>query len=306
MRKFINLSLLVCICNTGLSQKTRLCLHLTSGNEYTQQINSIASITQYVNGQDISIIMGLDSKITYKVTAVTNGCYDMDVYYTALKMVMKMQQMSIEFSSEKTEDTDPLSNVLAKMIGKPFQVKMTSAGKLLDVQNAENIITTIIDNYKDLPEAKKEQIKAQLIEAYGNESFKGNIEMVMAVFPGKNKVNIGDKWNVNTNLKSGFAANVLSEYEFCESGTNYALIKGNSKIVSSNKDAYITSNEIPMRYDINGEMTSDIKIEKDTGWIIEATFKQYITGNSFIKTNPQTTDEMKVPVSMKNQLKIIQ
>jgi len=127
--------------------------------------------------------------------------------------------------------------------------------------------------------------------------------MVTAIFP-DNPVNKGDKWTIKTNLESGMAALMTTEYEFTDLGSDYAMIKGNSVIETEDKDAYIESNGMPMKYDLTGSMISEIKVDKETGWIIEANINQEIKGDAYIKGNPQLPNGMKIPMIMKNEMTI--
>ena len=51
-------------------------------------------------------------------------------------------------------------------------------------------------------------------------------------------------------------------------------------------------------------MDSEIKVDKNTGWIIEAIINQSITGDAYIKENPQLPNGMKIPMTMINEMVI--
>jgi len=147
------------------------------------------------------------------------------------------------------------------------------------------------------------RLKAQIINAYGGKALKGNIESVTAIYP-DNPVGIGDQWTVNTNLEAGMTGKVTSDYEFVELAEDYALIKGESTIETADKDAYIESNGMPMKFDMNGSMTSEIKVEKKSGWIVEALIHQEMEGVAHIKENEQLPEGMKIPMSISSESKI--
>src|SRR5690625_4306784 len=150
---------------------------------------------------------------------------------------------------------------------------------------------------------QKDKKKIQIINSYKGEELKSNIEMITAIYP-DSPVNRGDKWTINTKLESGMSANMTTDYEFAELTSEYALIKGKSTIVTADKDAYIESNGMPMKYDLTGSMDSEIKVDKNTGWIIEATINQKIEGDTYIKENPQLPNGMKIPKTMINDMVI--
>jgi len=218
-------------------------------------------------------------------------------------MSMQMPQGLMEFSSEKNDANDIFSTILGAMKNKAFGVTMSKTGKITDVKNVEALWSTAIDKFDQLPEMQKEQVKAQIMKAYGAEALKGNIEMVTAIYP-DSPANKGDKWTINTKLESGMSANMTTDYEFVELTSEYALIKGKSTIETADKDAYIESNGMPMKYDLTGSMESEIKVNKNTGWIIEAKINQKIGGDTYIKENPQLPNGMKIPMTMINEMVI--
>lgn len=176
-------------------------------------------------------------------------------------------------------------------------------GKVKEVSGIEKLFSGIFEKFPQLPEAQKEQLKQQLDKAYGENAFKGNIEMVTAIFP-DHPVEKGDKWKINTELESGMAIDMETNYEYQgNEGANY-LIRGESVLKTQDKDAYVEANGMPLKYDMEGVMTSDIRIDKESGWIVEAKINQEIKGDAHIKDNPQIPGGMTIPMTMVNEMEI--
>ena len=75
-----------------------------------------------------------------------------------------------------------------------------------------------------------------------------------------------------------------SEYRLEKVAKDYLTIIGTSNISTNGlQDAIIqsTSGEL-MKYNLTGMATSNIKIDRNTGWVIEATIKQTFKGKSII------------------------
>lgn len=303
MRKIFNLILLFIAFTSCQSQEANLTLNLDEGKEYRQVINSKATINQDINGQEIDMIMSIKGGMLYKVVSVNPSDYDLDVKYENLSMIMELPQGKMEFSSDNNDGQDVFSTLLSKMTDNTFNVKMAKNGKILEVRNIEILIESLFEDFTHIPEHQLAQFKTQMTKAYGADAFKGNIEMVTAIFP-DNPINKGDKWTIKTKLESGMAALMTTEYEFTKLGNDYAIIKGNSVIETEDQDAYIESNGMPMRYDLTGSMISEIKVDKETGWIIEANINQEIKGDAYIQENPQMPSGMKIPMTMKNEITI--
>lgn len=303
MKTIFTLILTVFVLTSYQTQNSDLSLKLEKGKEYKQITNSKATIIQEVNGQKMNMVMTIKGTMTFLVKDITENGYNMDAKFEELSMSMQMPQGLMEFSSEKNDANDIFSTILGAMKDKAFGITMSKTGKITDVKNVEALWSTAINTFDQLSEMQKEQIKAQIMKAYGGEALKGNIEMVTAIYP-DSPVNRGDKWTINTKLESGMSANMTTDYEFAELTSEYALIKGKSTIVTADKDAYIESNGMPMKYDLTGSMDSEIKVDKNTGWIIEATINQKIEGDTYIKENPQLPNGMKIPMTMINDMVI--
>ena len=290
--------IILVILTSGKAQKVELKLDLKEGTEYYQISDVTMSVSQDYNGMKMDIETTLTGEMSFFVKNKKGTEYNIDVKHKKLEMSMQLPQGKMEFSSENDNPQDIFSLILKEMVNKPFFIRMTDKGKVVEVKNTDTLFNSI---YKIMPstvsDAKKEQIKAQMKKSYGDEAFKGNLEMASAIFP-DHPVNIGDKWEIKTELNSTAPSRITTIYEFVEDNTNYYLIKGNGKINSINKDTYFETNGMQMKYDLTGTMTSTMKIEKKTGWIIEATINQDINGKSHIKSNSQMPEGMDIPISI--------
>ena len=227
----------------------------------------------------------------------------MEGRYESLIMKMSLPNGEMKFSSEKNDEKGIFSTILGTMKNKPFLVKMTNTGKVNEVKNIEAVFSNMFDKFPQLSDVQKQQIQGQLMQAYGEKAFKGNIEMCSAIFT-DTPVSNGDKWTINTQLEAGMSAKMETVYELKDITDSYYQILGNSKIETADKDAYIESNGMPLKYDMTGTMTSDIKIDKKTGWTISAMINQSIKGTAYVKDNPQMPGGMTIPMTMINEMTI--
>jgi len=285
------------------AQGTELALRLQKGKAYKQVSNSTVIIDQDINGEKVNLEMMVKSSLSFMVKSIRGNSYNMEVVYESLGLDMKLPQVSMSFDSEKNDEQDIFSTILSEMKNRPFKVKMSKQGKIEEVEEMESIFEAAFQKFSQLPEAKLAQMKGQLIKAFGEESFVGNSQMITAIFP-QNAVALGDTWSIDTDFKSGMSARVSSSYTLEKVTRKEIFISGNSKIVSTDKDTYFESNGVSLKYDLTGTMGSEIKIDKSTGWVIEATIGQDIAGDSFIEESLLMPDGMKIPMSMKNKMVI--
>lgn len=301
MKRIFHLLIALVLFTTCQAQKQKLELNLTKGEIYTQKMESNVSILQSVNGQQVNMNMSINAKMAYKVTDIQNAVYDMEVSYESLIMKMSLPNGTMEFSSEKEDENDIFSTILGTMKNKPFLVKMTKAGKVNEVKNIEAVFSNMFDKFPQLNDVQKQQIKGQIMQAYGEKAFKGNMEMCSAIFP-DSPVAKGDKWTINTQLEAGMSAKMETVYELKEMSDSHYQIFGNSKIETADKDAYIESNGMPLKYDMAGTMTSDIKIDNKTGWTKSALIDQSLKGTAYVKDNPQIPGGLTIPMTMNNKM----
>ncbi|GET26070.1 DUF6263 family protein [Prolixibacter sp. NT017] len=286
---------------TCQAKKTELSLHLQQGKSYTQVMNSHINIDQQVQGQQMKIQMDIKGSITYKVTAVTAAGYDMDVQYDSLSMAMQMPQGTMNFSSEKNDASDIFSSVLKSMKNRPFQVKMTQKGEITEVKNLSKLFESMFADFPQLPEQQKAQMKAQLVRSYGEDAFKGNVEKSLAIYPDK-PVAKGDTWVIENKQTSGMPLKITTTYTYKADEANDYLITGDSKINTVDNDQYVENNGMQMKYNMDGSMTSEIRVDKKTGWIKDAKLSQEMQGTTTVKANAQMPNDMQIPITMHNEM----
>jgi hypothetical protein len=303
--KRILILLLLCIgASVCHAQKENLQLNLTKGETYMQNMTSSVSIVQNLNGQEMKIGMVVAGLMSYEVKDITNSIYQMDVKYKSLTMSMTMPNgTKVAFSSEKNDETDLFSSVLGQMKDIAFQVTMTKSGRINEVTNVEALFNSVFAKFPQLSEAQKNQLRTQLMQAYGDKAFRGNLEMTSAIFPDA-PVAKGEKWTIKTKLEAAMHCNLESVYELKEANDVFCVIAGETAISSVDKDLYVKANGMDVKYDLNGTMSSQIKVDRKSGWVIETKIAQLIKGTSHIKDNPQVPGGMIIPMSMTNDMVI--
>ena len=262
-------------------------------------MQSASTIKQDINGQKINIDIAISGKTAFKVTNLKDTVYDMTVSYERLAMNMKLPNGNMTFDSDKKDDNDIFSTILGAIKGKQFSMKMTKVGKIVEVKNLDSTFENLLDQFPKFSSQQKQQIKTQLLQAYGEKAFKGSYEMATNIYS-NSAVEKGNTWIIITKLESGMAATLKTTYEFKGKIENYNLIIGNGKFETLDKDAYTQINGMPARYDLTGTMNSTLKVDVKTGWIIEAKVNQSMSGNAEIKENPNLPGGLTIPMSFEN------
>lgn len=297
MRKFIGLFVALVLCTAAFAQKEKLELNLTKGETYPQKSVVNASIVQTIQGMPQTIEMTCTGLTHFKVLEVKDSNYKMEVQYK--KLIMKLQTMNgtMEFNSESKDENDIFSRLMASLVDQAFYIQMNKQGKVSEVTGIDPIFSNMFAKYPQLSEAQKEQMKSQMLQSFGEKALKSNIEICSAIFP-ESAVAIGEKWLVKTQLEGNIAADVESNYELKECKASTCLISGTSTITSTNKDRYVQTNGMPLKYDLSGTINSEITINKTNGWILEAKVKQVLSGNAQIQDNPNLPGGMTIPMTI--------
>ena len=211
--------------------------------------------------------------MSFLIKDINEDGYLMVAKYENLSMYMKMPQGDIEISSEENDDNNPLSSILREIKGKTFEVEMSKKGEINEVRNFDAIMEPIVKRFNDFPAEQKEQMKEQMMDAYGDKAIKSSLEMITAFYPDK-PLKKHDKWTKKTNLESGMSMVVSTDYQVVDLTSNYALIKGNALVKAPDKDANAETNGMPMQFDFAGTTLSEIKVDLKSCWIIAAKNKK--------------------------------
>jgi len=301
MRNILLLLTLTTFIQTTSGQKQRLRFDLTVGQSYYHSAQAASSITQDLNGQKMTIDATISGKMVFKIAGKKDSVYVMNVTYQQLDITMKLPNGNMTFSSEKKDENDIFSNILAAIKGKTFLVKMTDVGNVVEVQNLDSIFESLFENFPQLSVVQKQQIKGQLLQAYGENAFRGNFEMVTAIYT-NSPVEKGNSWTIKTKLESGMAAVLTTTFELKDRSENYNLIIGKGQIETADKDAYIQVNGMPTKYNLTGTMNSTLKVDNKTGWLLESKINQSIAGNAEIKDNPKLPGGLIIPMSIETEM----
>jgi hypothetical protein len=299
MKKLLTLALILSATLCVQAKKYKLALNLEVGKEYIQKSNAKMTITQNFNGMPIEIGMNIKGDYVFKVIGAENNQYDMEVKYRAVEMEMESAQGKSSFSSNKASDQDIMSTMLSRMIDKPFKMIMGQNGKVIEIKGIDNLFGGMFEGF-DITQQQKDQILAQLKQSYGAKAFKGSFEQITAIYP-EGKVKLGKKWTTETNIEAGMSVHVTTNFELKAANTEYFLLHGEGDLSSNPNSPFVKQNGMDMKILLDGNLTSDIKIDRKTGWIMDATIVQNLSGNTELKASEQMPEGMSIPMTIKSK-----
>ena len=280
----------------------RLALNLEKGTTYFQHTTATLTINEDVNGQKIDINTTISGTMSFKVIDKSGSDFLLETAYTELGMTMKTPNGEISFSSKKpADDKDVFSVLLRNMLNHAFTITIQPNGKIKEIKGIDSMWNNIMTGLPEMDETKKTQILNQLKQSYGENSLRGNIEQITAIFPDA-KVKINDVWENKVELKSTMVSLLTNHFKLVAYDKQFATIDDSANMKTT--DAETQVNGLPAVYNLNGTTISKIKIDAKTGWVTEAEMRLHLKGTVDIKDNPQVPGGLSIPMEMKSVSKV--
>jgi hypothetical protein len=277
------------------AQKSRPRLHLTSGQTYYLESNDTSTSLQSIGGRENKVNTIITLRIAFNVTGITDTLYSLEARYQSLAMKIKLADTTLNMSSEMNSKPDTPSVIMSRIVNNPFVVTITSGGKIQSIKNLDKLVTGACSDFPLVDSAKKKKVTDQFVNAFGEGSVKGLLEMGIAVFPDR-PIAKYDRWMLNSVISSPASAQVHASYQLVDLTPGFYFIKGEGTIGSEKQAKPVDLNGMPATYDLNGSLLNEIKIDPKTGWIIQIKLKQLIEENIEILDNPKIPGGMTVPM----------
>jgi len=286
------------------AQKFKPALNLVKDNIYYLSANSNSTITQTISGQQNKINITLNWKMSFKVTVVADSLYSLDASYQSLSVKIEQAAGLVDFDSKRNDPQDKPSMVFAAIINKPLKVEVTKSGKVKSVSDAGKLIRDAIASVPQLDTTQQAQVKALLTQYFEPETLTGYIETGVSIFPAA-PVAKDDKWIID--IKRGTPAKMTFNinYQLTDIVKDLYLVHGEGKLSTDKNASPVQINGMPVKYNLNGSLISDIRLDKTTGWASSIRTTQLMVGDMQIQDNTQLPGGMSIPVSFNTDVTIL-
>lgn len=301
MKKTLTLLLLIASVSC-YAQKAKLELSLKLDSTYYLTNNASMTIIEDMPNNKMVFTMTFGGKMAHKVIAVKDSVYELSAFYENLIMSLDLGGKKMMDVNTELNRQDPVSRMMATMLHKPLTVVINKKGKVLEIKNADSLYTHLFDGFSQISEEKKAQFKKQMESSFGAESLKSGFQDAFAVLP-SSTVGINDSWIATTLMKSIVKAEVSTTYKLKGITDGSYLIHGDAIVQSDGLGTFAELNGFPMRMrNTKGSVTSDIKVDKTTGWIIESKTLKKINADVDIKDSPNVPGGVTFPISITGDL----
>ncbi len=273
------------------SKKVHPRLHLEKGKIYTLSSQSSFKAQQDAQGEKIQTEMISSSEMQFKVKDIKDNVYHMEARYIALDITFNING-NIRHMTAEDENNPYYQLMKAMFLENSFDIYLTPEGKVLRVEGIEEMFDKGLDAL-DIGLLQKQQIKQQMLNAYGPDAFKGAFERLFHIFPDK-AIGPNDTWQISVKAKALVPYTFQMTYRLAETGPDYYLIDGKGDMQV--KDTVVQLNGYTYRYKLTPEISSRHKIEKSSGWIIEGKIRQDMNG--LIEVGQSKDRMIEVPTEM--------
>ncbi len=295
----IKLTLLLLLsCTIGFAQKQTIALNLQKDSTYYMNSNTSVTITQDIAGAKQVISTIISGRVSNKVISIKDSLYEMEVQFKSLGLHLDLPNGRVlDFNSTNKEKQNVFAKLLNSLLDKPFSLTIAQSGRVVSVKGIDKIFYGMMTAFPEVSEQQKLQFMKQMEQSFGEKAIKERFQSSFAIFP-STKVNLGDKWVVNTVMKSAIPFNISATYTFKNMDSDAYFIHGDAIITDSKKDVdYHEIKGLPMRYtNVQGNVTVDLKLDKKTCWIREAKITRLVKGMVLIKDNPKVPGGTSFPM----------
>ncbi|RYE56971.1 MAG: hypothetical protein EOP48_06830 [Sphingobacteriales bacterium] len=178
---------------------------------------------------------------------------------------------------------------------------MSNTGRIIKTEKLDILFNDLFKNMPESAEEVKVMMRKSLTNAYGDSAIRKSAELTSALYPGK-AVKEGDSWAAeNSGGNNIMTPKVKGLYTLDKiSGSEY-LISNKSTIELKNNADAVEMNNFSMKYAVSGTMTSNSKVDRKTGMIMEMKALQNISGVIKLKTS-SSPEEIEMPIKATNNI----
>jgi hypothetical protein len=294
----IILYLFILSLNSVFSQILQLNLEVGKSYKHTNKITTNLVEESFGNFNEYK--MNMEGEISFLVKDKQGELYEIEANFDRIRVSTSIPGMDFVIDSDSIDKSNVFSLIMNRFTKENFSFSMNQSGFIENI-NMDNLFNNVFNDFPEIPKSERLVILYNLKQSFGEQTFKGSIEMITAIFS-PHPVNLNDKWTNKIKLVSNGSATTLhNEFQLIEYNDEYAVIEGTSKAIQDDdNNPFVKENEELVRNSMNGTMTSKIKIDAKSGWIIESNIEQDFDGLIEKKRKEDSKLILKIPISMKN------
>jgi hypothetical protein len=299
MKMNLSIVLLIAAAFGCKSEPEKITIKLQKGQAYSQHMSLTSSNEQTINGAKTASTTISESESRLEVMEVKDTVYTLKVTFG--KIATKMVKDGDTIDTSKGAAGNPTTELLPKLNGKSYTMLMSHTGRVLEVKGLDAAFDDLFNNMPVAAEAVKVMMRKSLASVYGDSAIRKTAEMSSALYPAKAVVQ-GDTWAAeNSGGNSILTPKVKGIYTLDKVTNSEYLISNKSTIEVKNSPTPVEMNNFSMKFAVSGTMTSNSKVDRKTGMILEMKAVQNISGVVNLKS-PSLPEEIVMPIKAKNEI----
>jgi hypothetical protein len=232
------------------------------------------------------------SVMSFKVVLLTETGAKLEAQFLTLKNRSQSILGELIMDSEGEGDNDR-NKAFKAITRKSFFVIMDKNGKVLDVENSENLWSGIKSLGLDPEDEKK--LRESLGQWLNKNALISNVEQAM-VYYDAGKVSPGDTWYSKNQFPMDFPIQIDNTWNLFALNGSTATVKASGIYLTTNKDKVLTlPNGMKTKVDLKGNQELVSTVETKTGWPTELRIVAALNGKMTMLAGGFLPQDMELP-----------
>lgn len=294
------LFLLIVILFYSCKEKHSYELDLKENVTYIQSTIIDTDLEQEINGESVYTNTRNTYQTKFKVISKTDSTITLNTRLSSMYLKINNLNSNITFSSESKDTTNIFNKIFKNMMNRDFIIVVNKKGKILKVENFNNIFSKIFDNLPEIDEEKKQAFMFQVQQYLNEDYFKKMPIFGNDLYPSES-VSLKDTWKSNTSMiNNGIEIINNSELKLKTHKPKYVIITFEGEIYTNNN---IDENINPIF--LKGTTNGAYKILPKSGWLKEATIIQNMEGFTETPISINSKSVIKSPIKIDTKITIV-
>ena len=282
-------------CSSGSKSDSKFFyFNLEKGKSYNYEI--VMDMDQEMMGQKNKI--GFIAGYTVNVTGDDGKLKTLETEYNDFKMNMSMMGQEIKIDAKqkaepmskeemKASPMDFLKTAFSGIIGKKFNMKVDTSGKILEVTGFDELLQSMIAGMS-VDAEMAQAMEASLKNQFNPEKITETFSPMFNIYPGR-PVKVGDSWERNYSLSGPTAAKYTTTFTVKSFEGDKVLLDTKTKIEQ-------------LKIDGEGE-AMNLKLEGKQSGIMQVNLKNGLVIDSDLTQDFETSGGMKMTMKSKIKMK---
>ena len=301
MKQLFMTFLALTFCLTLVSQSSAMLkFNLEKNKVYKIKATSNQNVVSTYNGNSFTSVVKSVSSLNFKLVSLDNDIMNIEFKFDTIQSKSTSPMGNKETNSAiPAKKTDYMDQLMNRFSSNSIIAKISTFGKFNGFENYKTFRDNILLGLDSVPENKKNQLQKQIDMVIKESAIQSMIEPLFAYMPDK-ELKTGDKWETSYGLAgggmSGMNFNTLTLKSIDNDSAQFDISSELESMPVSDVNA-------PMSFDIKGNSTGKMTIDRKTGLILNSTEKKKYSGSMTVKNQGNVIN---IPMVIDAETQIVQ